>query len=258
MLEFSSTFTCFPPAIINSTLISTHCLDQNNSNQTSEIKSFTLQKPTLFNSKANHLALTSQAMALFPRLTTSEFGPLFRLLDDYDSHRNSTGRGSSSVRAFQPKFDVREYKTTYELYGEFPGVSQKDVSIEFTDPYTIVISGSTLQKSNSNGPQGRVTGEVKDTPHKVTVEDEEPEKGGNQTVATKNNENGVSKKSNNNSNEDKPEIWLSERLAGEFHRSFSFPVRVDQDGTKADMKDGVLHISIPKGSQDKGRKINIG
>ncbi|KAL9100275.1 MAG: hypothetical protein Q9187_009386, partial [Circinaria calcarea] len=68
-------------------------------------------------------------MSSFARLPGTDFTSLFRLLDDYDVHRSSAPKGSfptSSIRAFQPRFDVREEKDVYKLEGELPGIDQKD------------------------------------------------------------------------------------------------------------------------------------
>lgn len=40
--------------------------------------------------------------------------------------------------------------------------------------------------------------------------------------------------------------WISERSTGDFRRSFSFPSAVDQENTRARLKDGVLLVTIPK------------
>ena len=40
--------------------------------------------------------------------------------------------------------------------------------------------------------------------------------------------------------------WVSERSVGEFHRTFTFPDRVDRDGVKANLKNGILTVLVPK------------
>jgi len=45
-----------------------------------------------------------------------------------------------------------------------------------------------------------------------------------------------------------PRQLLKERHLGPFHRSFTFPDEVDADNTKADLKDGLLRIVVPKKS----------
>ena len=207
-------------------------------------------------------------MSLFPRgFPSGDFAPLFRLLDDYDVHRSS--RQTPSIPAFQPKFDIREVKDAYELHGELPGIEQKDINIEFTDPQTIVIRGRTERHSSSGTPlgienghqQGRIEGDVtdkehheKDHPKKATVEDEESSSAAN-TPATSSAE--TEKAVTKQHGAPKYKYWVTERSIGEFHRSFSFPSRVDQDAVKASLKNGILSITVPKANAPQLRKVNI-
>ena len=49
----------------------------------------------------------------------------------------------------------------------------------------------------------------------------------------------------------------SERPRGKFLRTFTIPGTVDQTGIGADYKDGVLHIRLPKRTEQKEQKITI-
>ncbi|KAL9096060.1 MAG: hypothetical protein Q9165_001582 [Trypethelium subeluteriae] len=196
-------------------------------------------------------------MAFFPRFPAGEFAPLFRLLDDYASHnahREGSGvAGASSLRSFTPKFDIRELKDSYELHGELPGIAQKDISIEFTDANTLSISGRT-ERSYEQGTKPTAAIEGAEV-HQPTVEDEAEESTTQSTsgaVATQNQSQDISKDT-----VDPSRYWVSERSIGEFSRSFSFPNRVDQDAVKANLKDGVLTIVVPKAKAPAVRKINI-
>ena len=207
-------------------------------------------------------------MSLFPRgfPTGGDFAPLFRLLDDYDVHRNT--RHTPNIPAFQPKFDVREIKDAYELHGELPGIEQKDINIEFTDPQTLIIRGRTERHSSSGTPgiedghqQGRIEADVTDKDHsendhskKATVEDEDASSAVNTpTASAPETEQAVTKQSES----PKYKYWVTERSIGEFHRSFSFPSRVDQDAVKASLKNGILSITVPKANAPQLRKVNI-
>ncbi|KAL8725773.1 MAG: hypothetical protein Q9181_006290 [Wetmoreana brouardii] len=196
-------------------------------------------------------------MSLFPRFPSSEIGPLFRLLDDYTSQYPSGTSTSSSIRAFHPKFDVREHKDSYELQGELPGIEQKDVHIEFADPHTLIIKGRVEREYSSDGSQaarGRITGEVtENTSRKATVEDEEAETSGTSAKGgdvTKTSEGGEVPKGGTR-------YWVSERSVGEFHRAFSFPSRVDQDAVKASLKNGILSILVPKAASHQAKRIPV-
>ncbi|MFC1856715.1 Hsp20/alpha crystallin family protein [Thermodesulfobacteriota bacterium] len=51
--------------------------------------------------------------------------------------------------------------------------------------------------------------------------------------------------------------YRRERAFGTFVRSFTLPAHVDSEKIKADFKDGVLHISVPKPEADKPHKISV-
>jgi HSP20 family molecular chaperone IbpA len=182
------------------------------------------------------------SLSLFPR--TGDFAPLFRLLDDYDIHRSGrSGQASSSITNFAPRFDVRESKEAYHLDGELPGINQKDIEIEFSEPQTLVIKGRSVREYHSNnGNDEGIT-----SPKPVTVEDED--NGNTQAVEKASTKKEVSKSNF--------KYWVSERSVGEFHRAFSFPSRVDQDAVKANLNNGILSIVVPKAAPPASRKINI-
>ena|SRR5437868_4130758 len=49
-----------------------------------------------------------------------------------------------------------------------------------------------------------------------------------------------------------------ERSYGGFSRTFAIPAIVDESGIRADFKDGILKIALPKKEQMKARQIKIG
>lgn len=164
-------------------------------------------------------------MSLFRTLPTAgDFSPLFRLLDDYDTHRQARGQ-VSSMRSFAPRFDVRESEDAYHFDGELPGIAQKDIDIEFSDPQTLVIKGRSEREY-----QIPEAGEA------------ESQDESNKQVAKR---------------ENKHRFWVSERSVGEFHRTFTFPSRVDQENVKASLKNGILSLVIPKATAQGTKKITI-
>ncbi len=50
---------------------------------------------------------------------------------------------------------------------------------------------------------------------------------------------------------------LVERSHGQFTRSFNLPAKVDEKGIKAEFKNGVLEITLPKAPEAKAREIEI-
>jgi HSP20 family protein len=51
--------------------------------------------------------------------------------------------------------------------------------------------------------------------------------------------------------------YRKERSFGKFHRAFSLPADLDPDKIKADFKDGILKIDIPKPEEKKPKKISV-
>jgi len=205
--------------------------------------------------------MQTSSMSLFP---SGEFTPLFRLLDDYDIHRTGRGSHASTIRAFRPKFDVRELKDSYELHGELPGIDQKDVNIEFVDPHTLVITGR-VERSVSRGnaasitqdePAGRITAatEKPTSSRKATVEKEGTTAKPSSPAVKSGNAAATDSES---AEEPEYTYWVSERSVGEFHRSFSFPSRVDQDAVTASLKNGILSVTVPKMAAPVSKKIHI-
>lgn len=201
-------------------------------------------------------------MSLFPRFT-QEFAPIFRLFDEYDRQAfRDVDRQFQSIRSFTPKFDVKETKDAYELHGELPGVDQKNVNIEWTDNNTLTISGKHEhvreegQRPTLEGgeEQKQIESSGKDEAHQPRVEDESAESSNKDTsVAKQSEQQEVSRQDQ----APKHKYWVSERSVGSFHRSFAFPARVDQDGVKASLKNGILSIVVPKAPEPQTRKVNI-
>lgn len=146
-------------------------------------------------------------MSFHPR----NYQTLFPLLGDpslYQKYQipSSTPAPPPSHRAFSPNFDVLETPKEYILEGELPGLSDKSkVSIEFTDAQTLLICGK-IGRSSHTDDHGKKS-------LKPTVEDEEE--------AAKEVGRFASKKDST------IKYWVSERIVGEFQRSFTFPSTVD-------------------------------
>ena len=51
--------------------------------------------------------------------------------------------------------------------------------------------------------------------------------------------------------------YRRERAYGRFERSFALPAEVDADQIKADYKDGVLKVEIPKPAKQKPKQITV-
>ena len=53
------------------------------------------------------------------------------------------------------------------------------------------------------------------------------------------------------------EVYRSERFVGRFLRTVTLPASVDGDKVKADYKDGVLTITLPKTEEAKPKQIDV-
>lgn len=217
-------------------------------------------------------------MSLFPQsyfAPEASFTPLFRLLDDFDNYsrggapQQATNRQGNrrALPSFSPRFDVKETETGYELHGELPGVEKDNIRIEFTEPQTIVISGRTERTYTSGTPPAglvdgqSMSGAITDgnektdsaasASHKATVSDEDAEKAKEQgTELAKTAEPSKQQPP-------KEKVWVSERSVGEFSRTFSFPSPVDQEAVGANLKDGILTVTVPKAKKHEGKRITV-
>ena len=52
-------------------------------------------------------------------------------------------------------------------------------------------------------------------------------------------------------------VHRRERLAGRFDRVISLPVAVDADGVKAECRDGILALFLPRAEHDKPKSIQV-
>jgi HSP20 family protein len=56
---------------------------------------------------------------------------------------------------------------------------------------------------------------------------------------------------------DDASVHRRERISGEFDRTLSLPVEVDPNGIKAEYRDGLLALFLPRAESDKPRNIEI-
>jgi HSP20 family protein len=57
---------------------------------------------------------------------------------------------------------------------------------------------------------------------------------------------------------EKASLHRRERLTGRFDRAVSLPVQIDADGVKAEYRDGILALFLPRAERDKPKSIQIG
>ena len=56
---------------------------------------------------------------------------------------------------------------------------------------------------------------------------------------------------------EKASVHRRERLAGRFDRAISIPIEVDADKVKAECRDGILALYLPRADRDKPRSIKL-
>ena len=56
---------------------------------------------------------------------------------------------------------------------------------------------------------------------------------------------------------EKAALHRRERLAGRFDRAVSMPVEINADGIKAEYRDGVLALFLPRADSDKAKSIKV-
>jgi HSP20 family molecular chaperone IbpA len=263
-----------------------------------------------------------------------DFSPILNYLDEFDRHFSRRHR---FVNCFIPRFDLEEDQHNYYLYGDIPGASVEDITVEAHDNHTLEIYGKTNRagphRAEDKGQDGNEdSGFVKVNADDRDRESERNERRENEPTSNRNrrdenepNTNQERREENDpNSNRERrdekepisatpaaqtqtfppppteanpnppavathpqgrsiqghphhqrlrstlphqPEnpthkILLSERLVGEFHRTFAFPSAVREEGVQASMENGVLSLVVPKKEQDlkerdKGRRIPI-
>ena len=70
-------------------------------------------------------------------------------------------------------------------------------------------------------------------------------------------ENGLLTLSGRKKSDTDDASWLRESRTGRFCRSFAFTEDVDADSIKAELKDGVLKVRVPKPEQAKPKEIKV-
>lgn len=179
----------------------------------------------------------------------SNLAPLLQLLDP--------PRRPTCTRTFTPAFDVRELADGYYLDGELPGVDPSQIDIEFSDSHTLVIKGRTDRDSRNQMRQTREN-PPSSSPYQPTVEDEDESEGsGSESDGSLHSTDGPSKPVADQAQPPSFRYWASERSIGQFQRTFTFSTRVDQDGVRANLKNGILSLVVPKEIAPQTKKIRI-
>lgn len=70
-------------------------------------------------------------------------------------------------------------------------------------------------------------------------------------------ENGVLTLSGERNNDSEQDFQLKETESGSFCRGFAFPSDIDPELIKAELKDGILEVKVPKPEESKPKEIKV-
>jgi len=221
-------------------------------------------------------------MPFFPQVYLSPEANFLSLLADLDVPQRQQQKSCAPrvqyrrqrQETFTPRFDITETEQAYELFGELPGIEQKDLEIEFSDAQTLIIKGKTERSASTTNEvvtpapaQESETEKYDDASsqksHTATVEDDydeadtplapTPATTAANTVEPREQQQAETPKSE----EPKSKYWVSERQVGSFARSFSFSQRIEQDEVQASLHNGILHLVVPKSVKSKRVAVSV-
>lgn len=210
----------------------------------------------------------------YSRGIDGDFNPILHCIDELDRHFSN--RHHHLMNCFIPRFDLEEDTRFYYFYGEIPGAKAEDITIEPHDSHTLVIYGTTHSPSSGhilptlggeliNGnersarppTQAPSTGSTEEAKADITSDGNKPPlslspQNHNRHSPTSYIEPGSATKA-----PPRPEhkTLLSERLVGDFHRTFAFPMPVLEEAIRASIEDGVLSLLIPKKQKNDREEV---
>ncbi|PVH76142.1 HSP20-like chaperone [Cadophora sp. DSE1049] len=198
-----------------------------------------------------------------------DFSPILNYIDEFDRHFSHRHR---FMNCFIPRFDLEEDDHNYYLYGDIPGATVGEITVEANDDHTLVVYG----KTGRPGPERVGEGEGMSNPEgrAAPVQEQQQETFAPPPTApvpphtqtqTHHHRHLTSPFSSTPTSPLVPQTspnghktLLSERLTGSFHRTFAFPSAVNEKGVKASMENGVLSLVVPKREVVKGEERKKG
>ncbi|KAK9375950.1 HSP20-like chaperone [Lipomyces chichibuensis] len=166
----------------------------------------------------------SPSRANYSSIFDDPFFPLsspVSLRNAFFGHPTQTSQtGADEAFTFTPSFDIKETDRAFLLEGELPGVDKDNLDIEFVDNHTLRVKGH-VERSKE-------------------FQEEEPS--ATDIGGEKSRRRGTSG------------YWATERVIGDFSRSFKFPDNVDSSGVNASLRNGLLEIKVPKAEMPPSTK----
>ncbi|KAI8876916.1 HSP20-like chaperone [Backusella circina FSU 941] len=171
-------------------------------------------------------------MALSSRLFHDTFRDMQRAMSQFDdAWYSGNSHFFETLGMNHPPSDLIEHKDQFEVHCEVPGFNKDDIHIELNGQ-TLNIRG-TLETKTETRSEGTSDAANVESSSKNIVR-----KGEDQQQMVKN---------------DAPRYWSTERQKKSFSRSFGFPTPVKSEGVKANYKDGILIVKVPKAESTSNR-----
>ena len=125
---------------------------------------------------------------------------------------------TNGATLWSPPVDVRESDTEVVVEAELPGIAREDIAVRYHDG-RLILEGQREEVRETGPEAGDAKGAT--APNGATA-------------------------------------WLRrERMVGRFHRSFDLPESVDSSAIRAESKDGVLRVVLPKLEKVQPRQIEV-
>ncbi len=143
-----------------------------------------------------------------------------------------------AITKWRPTSDIEELRNEMDrLYQNFFG-SISDEAVDFPMTYPLV---NIKERKDQLEISAELPGLSKDDV-KISISDS--------ILTIKGEKKSEAKKENEN-------YFRTERRYGKLERSFRLPTKVDNEKVKAEFKDGILNIMLPKKEEAKPKEISI-
>jgi len=196
----------------------------------------------------------------FLSLFNDTFSELDRLSNELNTQISTKDSEFGKLLTLAPKFDIKETEKEFVLEGELPGVDKKDISLDFADDNTLVLK-TRVEKVREEGekPESQSQGQIEGgRQEQQQGQIKEADKSDKDTAIATTNGSG-----NKEVARPTTQYHLTERSVGTFQRAFALPGEIKHEEVKANLKNGILTITVPKVVKDakepekKSRSVTI-
>jgi len=165
-----------------------------------------------------------------------------------------------ALQAWAPHIDVSETDQEFFIEADLPGVRQEDIDIQVQEGL-LTLRAKMQQEEQPQGAQSQGTqsqGTQQGTQAQGTREHTPRNHDGQGQTGQIQNAQNQSVQRADQTGQTPRRYYQRERRFGYFERTMSLPANVDEERIRAEFKDGVLTLHIPKQPQaQQGRRISI-